>query len=238
MSATVDADLEAIRKSVKHYLAKKSPAECNAFCRAITAEFDRSAADGGDTESVWVTVPDSSDAPEAEPGLEKQQREQAESKKKKRGMMGMFCCTSSAARDVAEFDSQPEPREPPPVLTIDHKQVDALVDALLADPSFGSIIPDYIEKMAYTMAVDEVLKTICDSVLSVHGTDVIGTHVRVKEKETKKFVFPKEALTIERRPIELLVEEMLKDPDINLSMLPDAIERKVWEGRGGEGDQQ
>ena len=218
-----DKALEAIKAQVRAYLQDKTPSECAAFCRLIYDEHDPAQQDNSPT---WLTVPAAEDSPlDDVVGPDPAVTEFV----KKSGWG--FCCGRSGS-DVAggaasSSDAAPlVARVPPPNLQIDHKQVDELVTALLKDPQFDSSIPDVLEKLAYTMAVDEALKCICDSVLGLHGTDVLGCHVRVLEKDSKVFAVPK--ITVDRRPIAELVDELLRDQDINLSFLPDSLEAKLY----------
>jgi len=148
---------------------------------------------------------------------------------------GFFCCggMSSSEMDAMKSANSATPHalvktKSAARVELDTKQVDALIDLLLEDPQFGSYVtPDFIERMAYKLVVNQAVKTILKNVYSVDGKDLMGVQIVCKEAVQKKLAMPK--LHIDRRPITELVAELLKDKDINLSIVPDSIEAHMYE---------
>lgn len=199
----------------------------------------------GDSEgSCWITVPDycMSGEPEPEkqgavsglPTITPAPRPKNAAPSRTKVIGGFFCCGGMSSSEMSAMKSA---NLTPHALVktksaarveLDTKQVDALIDLLLGDPQFGSYVtPDFIERMAYKLVVSQAVKTILKNVYSVDGKDLMGVQIVCKEAVQKKLLMPK--LNIDRKPITALVAELLKDKDVNLSIVPDSIEAHMYE---------
>jgi hypothetical protein len=116
--------------------------------------------------------------------------------------------------------------------------VEVLVETLLKDASFGSGASGTlygIESQIYQMAISTVLSSIVQNIYSIDGMAIYGFEVELKaskgpEKEKDQiFEASVPPLVISRPPISALVVELLKDEDINLSIIPDQIEMRLYE---------
>lgn len=256
MPASSDAE---IKKAIEAYLAHKSPAEVSGFCKYIADNYEADAtqqscwvtvqenlsscitlgyeenAVEGKLENLPPTLPSPvSSKPLIKPSFFT------------RGFLGtrrIICCcfelseyqleaiesASSTKSSTSSIDDDRTSRQVIP--SVDTKQVDALVDVLLSDPQFGSSsTPDFLERTIYTLAITKTLQTIIDTVYSVENFDVFGFSVKCRQSASralKRGSLPK--MNIDRAPITALVQALLRDPDINLTIIPDKIEQHMYE---------
>jgi hypothetical protein len=126
-------------------------------------------------------------------------------------------------------------REPKP--TIDPKRVEVLVAKLLSDPNFKSGASGAlygIENQIYQMTITTILSTILNNVYAMDGVSIFGFEVELralkeKERNGQSFETSVPKLGVSRKPIADLVVELLKDEEINLTIIPDEIESRMYE---------
>lgn len=160
-----------------------------------------------------------------------------------------FWCGASSTTDVkipppspknssSSKKSKEKKREKQAIPSIDPKRVEVLVESLLKDANFGSGASGTlygIETQIYQLAITTVLSSILQNVYAIDGTVIFGFEVELeasKERgEEKDQIFETSVppLVISRPPISALVVELLKDEDINLSIIPDQIEVTLYE---------
>ena len=110
--------------------------------------------------------------------------------------------------------------------------VNDYVDAILKDPSINlSTVPDSLERILYASTVQTTMNTVYQALSALHGTELLG-HVLVLDRvPMKESLFLKaggDSGRIDKKVLEAMADELLKNKAINQAWIPDVVERQIY----------
>jgi len=107
--------------------------------------------------------------------------------------------------------------------------VENLIDLLLADPRFNILVlPDAIEKQIYRSVIYMLLETLMSAVWNLNGVKFLHHEIELELIYDNMPIFINNLETIDIGAIESLIDDLLKDTSINISWLPDSIEKTLY----------
>jgi len=132
-------------------------------------------------------------------------------------------------RSDYETDVDPSTKltEPP---SINEEQVDAYVKQILRNKNLNvRFLPDQLEGEIYKFAIQEALGKCIKTVYTLNGVEFLGHHLRLKFQKGKDWVPPiVDDSKVDREAIRVIIKKLLKNSDINMSLLLDAIEEELY----------
>ena len=125
-------------------------------------------------------------------------------------------------------------RPPNPLATgaLSEDDVDKLVDSILQDPKMNiQLLPDYLERQIYKSTIQLFLASVYDSIGAIHGTQLLSHEIQListKDPQAKEQVLGKLSTDVDEEVLEAVADRLLSDKQVNLPLVPDAIERKLY----------
>jgi hypothetical protein len=108
--------------------------------------------------------------------------------------------------------------------------IERYVDSILADKALNiPALPDFLERQLYIFVIRIIFDNILNGVYcGLDGLKILGHRLEVELVEgTRSFDIPK-ASNINRQALMDLVGLLLKDKELNIPWLPDAVEAKLF----------
>lgn len=107
--------------------------------------------------------------------------------------------------------------------------VDQLIDLLLADPRFNIVVlPDALEKQIYRSVIYLLLETLMSLVWHLNGLKFLHHEIELELIYDNIPISISNLETVDVTAIEKLVDELLKDNEMNIAWLPDSIEKSLY----------
>jgi len=116
---------------------------------------------------------------------------------------------------------------------VDPKQVDALVEDCLGDPSINiRAIPDFLERQVYKSTIQLTLNFVYQALGQLHGTTILAHELELKRTVQKNKSNEKHLSQLrhdlDEEILDQIASRMLANKAINQSLIPDALEQELY----------
>ena len=156
-------------------------------------------------------------------------------------LLTSWCDENEAPPTTAEKSTEPTTTTTTPHVTppnpfwpsgVDSKQVDALVEDCLKDPTINIVaIPDYMERQLYKSTIQLTLNLIYHVLGQLHGTSILAHELQLHrlplDKETEQQLSQLRN-DLDEAVLEEMADRMLANKAVNQPLIPDALERQLY----------